>query len=74
MSVDLPTGVLVVNQTSAGYQKQSLHLSVDPDRIILYQKNVEPVCCNETDIRHEVPARLCSHELGHYLGRTSLTC
>ena len=42
-------------------------LSVGPDRIVLYQKNIELVCSNETEIRHEVRQTVL-HELGHYFG------
>jgi predicted Zn-dependent protease with MMP-like domain len=38
-----------------------------PDRIILYQKNIEAVCHNEDEIREEVRLTVL-HELGHYFG------
>jgi predicted Zn-dependent protease with MMP-like domain len=38
-----------------------------PNRIILYQKNVEAVCSNEAEVRHEVRQTVL-HELGHYFG------
>lgn len=38
-----------------------------PNRIILYQKNIEAICRNEAEIRHEVRQTVL-HELGHYFG------
>jgi predicted Zn-dependent protease with MMP-like domain len=38
-----------------------------PDRIFLYQKNIEAVCSNDEEIRREIRATLL-HELGHYFG------
>lgn len=38
-----------------------------PDRVYLYQKNIEAVCSSEEEIRREVRATLL-HELGHYFG------
>ncbi len=38
-----------------------------PDRIFLYQKNIEAVCANDEEIRREIRATLL-HELGHYFG------
>lgn len=42
-------------------------MSTGPNRIILYQKNIEAVCSNEAEIRHEVRQTVL-HELGHYFG------
>ena len=42
-------------------------LSAGPDRIVLYQKNIEAVCSNEAQIRHEIRQTVL-HELGHYFG------
>ena len=41
--------------------------SAGPDHIVLYQKNIEAVCSNEAEIRHEVRQTVL-HELGHYFG------
>ena len=41
--------------------------SSGPNRIILYQKNIEAICRNEAEIRHEVRQTVL-HELGHYFG------
>jgi len=38
-----------------------------PDRIVLYQKNIEAVCDSEDEIRNEVRLTVL-HELGHYFG------
>jgi predicted Zn-dependent protease with MMP-like domain len=40
-----------------------------PDRIVLYQKNIEAVCNTEDEIREEVRLTVL-HELGHYFGMT----
>ena len=38
-----------------------------PDRIFLYQKNIEAVCRSDEEIRREIRDTLL-HELGHYFG------
>ena len=38
-----------------------------PDRIILYQDNIEAVCSTDEAIRRQIRATLL-HELGHYFG------
>jgi predicted Zn-dependent protease with MMP-like domain len=38
-----------------------------PDRVILYQKNIEAVCADEAEVREEVRLTVL-HELGHYFG------
>jgi predicted Zn-dependent protease with MMP-like domain len=48
-------------------QKSVFDLCPGPNRIILYQKNIEKVCRNEAEIRHEVRQTVL-HELGHYFG------
>ena len=48
-------------------QKSVFDLSLGPNRIILYQKNIEAVCRNDAEIRHEVRQTVL-HELGHYFG------
>ena len=50
-------------------QKSIFHLPTGPDHIVLYQKNIEAVCSNETEIRHQIRQTLI-HELGHYFGMT----
>lgn len=48
-------------------QKSVFDLSSGPDRIVLYQKNIEAVCSSEAEMRHEVRQTVL-HELGHYFG------
>lgn len=38
-----------------------------PDRISLYQRNIEQVCSSDQEIRKKVYEVLC-HEIGHYFG------
>ena len=40
---------------------------VAPDKITLYQKNIERVCRNEAEIEHRI-VEVLFHELGHYFG------
>lgn len=48
-------------------QKSVFDLSPGPNRIVLYQRNIEVVCRNDAEIRHEVRQTVL-HELGHYFG------
>ena len=36
-----------------------------PDRIVIYQKNIEALCRNEDEVRQQIRETLL-HELGHY--------
>ncbi len=38
-----------------------------PDRIILYQKNIETICSGEEELIEQIQATLI-HEVGHYFG------
>jgi predicted Zn-dependent protease with MMP-like domain len=38
-----------------------------PDHIVLYQKNIEAVCCDEAEVREQIRLTVM-HELGHYFG------
>ncbi len=38
-----------------------------PDRVILYQKNIEAVCDTDAEIREEIRLTLL-HEIGHFFG------
>lgn len=38
-----------------------------PDKISLYQKNIESVCRSEEEIEHRI-VEVLFHELGHYFG------
>lgn len=40
---------------------------VGPDKITLYQKNIESVCSSEEEIEHRI-VEVLFHELGHYFG------
>jgi len=50
-------------------QKSVFDFSVGPAHIVLYQKNIEAVCSNEAEVRHQIRQTLI-HELGHYFGMT----
>ncbi len=47
--------------------RPSVSLPAGPDRIVLYQKNIEAVCSSEEEIRKEIRLTVL-HELGHYFG------
>ncbi len=47
--------------------EKSVFQSTPPDRIFLYQKNIEAVCSSDEEIRRQVRSTLL-HELGHYFG------
>ena len=59
--------VLGVYQGVPATQKSVFDMSFGPDRIVLYQKNIEDVCSSDAEIRHEVRQTVL-HELGHYFG------
>jgi predicted Zn-dependent protease with MMP-like domain len=48
-------------------RKSTFDLPAGPDRIVLYQKNIEAVCSNDAEIRREIRLTVV-HELGHYFG------
>ena len=50
-------------------KRSVFNLPTGPDHIVLYQKNIEAVCTNEADVRHQIRQTLI-HELGHYFGMT----
>jgi len=47
--------------------EKSTFRSSGPDRVEIYQKNIEAVCRTKREIRSEIRATLL-HELGHYFG------
>jgi predicted Zn-dependent protease with MMP-like domain len=47
--------------------EKSVFSSSPPDRIFLYQRNIEAVCTNEAEVRRQIRATLL-HEVGHYFG------
>ena len=50
-------------------QKSVFDISTGPAHIVLYQKNIEAVSRNESEVRHQIRQTLL-HELGHYFGMT----
>jgi predicted Zn-dependent protease with MMP-like domain len=50
-------------------KKSVFDLSMGPDHIVLYQKNIEAICASEAEVRHQIRQTLI-HELGHYFGMT----
>ena len=48
-------------------EKSVWELPAGPDRVVLYQKNIEAVCDNDEEIREEIRLTVL-HELGHYFG------
>jgi len=46
-------------------KKSIFNLPSGPDHIVLYQKNIEAVCSNETEVREQIRLTVI-HELGHY--------
>ena len=59
--------ILGVYQGIPATQKSVFDLPHGPDRIVIYQKNIEAICRTEAEIRHEVRQTVL-HELGHYFG------
>jgi predicted Zn-dependent protease with MMP-like domain len=48
-------------------RKSVFDMQIEPDHVVLYQKNIEAVCRTDDEIREQ--ARLTViHELGHYFG------
>jgi predicted Zn-dependent protease with MMP-like domain len=47
--------------------EKSVFFSSPPDRIFLYQRNIEAICSSEADVRKQIRATLL-HEVGHYFG------
>ena len=50
-------------------KKSVFDLSMGPNHIVLYQKNIEAICSSETETRQQIRQTLI-HELGHYFGMT----
>ena len=59
--------ILGIYQGVPATKRSVFDLSAGPDRIVLYQKNIEAVCSDDAQIRHEVRQTVI-HELGHYFG------
>jgi predicted Zn-dependent protease with MMP-like domain len=49
--------------------EKSVFYSSPPDRIFLYQKNIEAIARTDAEIRRQIRATLL-HEVGHYFGLT----
>ena len=47
--------------------EKSVFYASPPDRIFLYQRNIEAIAKDEADLRRQIRATLL-HELGHYFG------
>ena len=47
--------------------EKSVFFSSPPDRIFLYQRNIEAVCASEAEVRRQIRETLL-HEVGHYFG------
>ena len=50
-------------------KKSVFDISMGPAHIVLYQQNIEAICSNEAEVRHQIRQTLM-HELGHYFGMT----
>lgn len=59
--------IMGVFQGVPATQVSTFNVVTGPNRIVLYQKNIEAVCRNDAEIRHEVRQTVL-HELGHYFG------
>jgi len=68
-SDDAENVVLGVFEGVPATRKSVFDLPAGPDRVVLYQKNIEAVCSNEDEIRKEIRLTVL-HELGHYFGMT----
>ena len=59
--------ILGIYQGTPATQRSIFDLPHGPDRIVIYQKNIEAVCRTDAEIQHEVRQTVL-HELGHYFG------
>jgi predicted Zn-dependent protease with MMP-like domain len=48
-------------------KKSVFDLPMGPDRIVLFQKNIEAICSSDAEIREQIRLTVI-HELGHYFG------
>ena len=62
-----PRLLLGIFQGIPATQKSVWDIVTAPNRIVLYQKNIEAVCRNDAEIREQV-RKTVMHELGHYFG------
>lgn len=63
-SEDLLMGVF---EGTPATQKSVWESAAGPDRVVLYQKNIEAVCDTDDEVREEIRLTVL-HELGHYFG------
>jgi predicted Zn-dependent protease with MMP-like domain len=61
------TGLLLGLFHGVPRTEKSIFASSPPDRIFLYQRNIEAICRTEADVRRQIRATLL-HEVGHYFG------
>lgn len=61
--------VLGIYQGVPATKRSNFDLMHPPDRIVLYQRNIEAVCRHDAEIRHQI-RQTVFHELGHYFGMT----
>lgn len=47
--------------------EKSVFFAAPPDRIFLYQKNIEAICSSDAEVRRQIRDTLL-HEIGHYYG------
>jgi predicted Zn-dependent protease with MMP-like domain len=48
-------------------QRNTGYAGVTPDRIILFQRNIESICANENELKIKI-LEVIIHELAHYFG------
>lgn len=48
-------------------ERSVFQVAAGPDRVVLYQKNIEAICRSDAEIREQVRLTVI-HELGHYFG------
>ena len=66
MGVSISSAVLAPTRGTTN-SVRIVDLPTGPDHIVLYQKNIEAVCSNETEVREQIRLTVI-HELGHYFG------
>ncbi len=48
-------------------KKSVFDVAAMPDRVVLYQRNIEAVCRDEVEVREQIRLTVI-HEIGHYFG------
>lgn len=67
MKLRSPLEILGLYQGIPLRRRGSYYSSVLPDRIIIYQKPIERLCRNDSEVAESV-RRVVLHEIGHYFG------